>query len=297
MPIQTATTGQLANAQRIVIEQARFTAEHNAPMLGMMERMRLPKGAKSVTVPKVAQMTAAALADGVDLAGSEDIGMTTTSLTSGEIGLKVILTDKLIRQENEDAFRIVGRQMGDAVARKKDRDVIALFTALNGGTLLGSAGLDLEVGNVATLVGFAKANKFPNPVSIVHHPWATFHIALSFLGFAGGGAGGVPGAGAVMSTTSEGESLLKNFYEFSISGVHVYQDGNIDADGSGDGVGAVFSREAMVYLESVGFNTEQQRDASLRGTEVVVTADYGVFELDDSYGAGVTAQVSAEATA
>ena len=37
-------------------------------------------------------------------------------------------------RENEDAFRIVGKQMGDAVARKKDRDVIALFSALNGGT-------------------------------------------------------------------------------------------------------------------------------------------------------------------
>ena len=76
----------------------------------------------------------------------------------------------------------------------------------------------------------------------------------------------------------------------------VYQDGNIDADASGDGIGAVFSREALVYLESVGFNTEQQRDASLRGTEIVVTSDYGVFELDDTYGAPVTFQVSAEAT-
>ena len=266
-------------------------------MLGLVERMRLAKGAKSVTVPKVAQMTASALADGVDLGGSEDLGMTTTSLTTGEIGLKVILTDKLIRQENEDAFRIVGRQMGDAVARKKDRDVIALFSALNGGTDLGSAGRDMEIGNCSVLVAHSKANKFPSPVYIVHHPWATFHVALSFQGFAGGSAGGVPAAGAVMSTTNMGEGLLKNFWEFSVSGVPVYQDGNIDADASGDGIGAVFSREALVYLESVGFNTEQQRDASLRGTEIVVTSDYGVFELDDTYGAPVTFQVSAEATA
>jgi hypothetical protein len=265
-------------------------------MLGLIERMRLGKGEKSVTVPKVGQMTATVLSDGVDMADSADIGMTSTSLTTGEVGLKVILTDKLVRQENEDAFRIVGRQMGDAVARKKDLDVLALFSALNSGTDLGSAGRDMEIGNASTLVAFAKANKFPKPYHIVHHPWATFHVGLSMLGFAGGNAAGVPAAGIAGLPSSLGEALLRDFFEFSISGVPVYQDGNISEDGSGDGIGAVFSREAMVYLESVGFNTERERDASLRATELVVTCDYGVFELDDSYGAPVTFQVSVEAT-
>lgn len=297
MSIQTVTTGQLEDAQRIAIEQTRYTMEHNAPMLGLIERMRLGKGEKSITVPKVGQMTAANLSDGVDLASSEDIGMTSTSLTTGEVGLKVILTDKLVRQENEDAFRIVGRQMGDAVARKKDRDALALFAALNSGTDLGLAARDMEIGNVNVLIGFAKANKFPKPVSIVHHPWATFRASQSLFGLAGSaGAGGALGAGAVGLTSTLGESFLKDFFEFSVSGVPVYQDGNIDTDSDGDGVGAVFSREAMVYVESVGFNTERERDASLRATELVVTCDYGVFELDDTYGAPATFNTTAEAT-
>ena len=295
MGVQIATTGQLANAQRIAIEQTRYTAEHNAPCLGLIEKMTLSKGEKSVTVPKVGQMTASSLSDGVDMVDSQDIGMTTTSLTTGEVGLKVILTDKLVRQENEDAFRIVGKQMGDAVARKKDRDIIALFSALNGGTDLGSAGRDMELGNLNVLIGFAKANKFPKPLAIVHHPWATFHVSQSILGYAGAGTfGAVAGSGA--PAISEFAEMLRDFFEFSISGVPVYQDGNIDADGSDDGIGAIFSRESMVYLESKGFGTEQQRDASLRATELNVTCDYGVFELDDTYGAPVTMQVSAEAT-
>jgi hypothetical protein len=297
MSIQTATTGQLEDAQRIAIEQTRYTAEHNAPMMSLIEKMRLGKGEKSITVPKVGQMSATNLADGVDLASSEDIGMTSTSLTTGEVGLKVILTDKLVRQENEDAFRIVGRQMGDAVARKKDRDAIALFPALNGGVDLGStsAGYEMEIGNVAVLVGFAKANKFPKPVQIVQHPWATFRAAQSVMGITAGSAGAVMNAGAVGLSNSLGESLLKDFFEFSLSGVPVYQDGNIDANSTGDGTGAVFSREAMVYVESVGFSTERERDASLRATELVVTCDYGVFELDDTYGAPFSCNVAAEA--
>ena len=39
---------------------------------------------------------------------------------------------------------------------------------------------------------------------------------------------------------------------------------------------------------SVDTRTARQRDASLRATEGVMTSDYGVFELDDSRGAGFT---------
>ena len=35
-------------------------------------------------------------------------------------------------------------------------------------------------------------------------------------------------------------------------------------------------------------NQERERDASLRATELVVTADYGAFEIDDSRGASMT---------
>ena len=41
----------------------------------------------------------------------------------------------------------------------------------------------------------------------------------------------------------------------------------------------------MCIIESKAPGVERERDASLRGTEVVMVSDYGVFELDDSYGA------------
>lgn len=289
MTVQTATTGQLEDAQRIAIAEARFTAEHNMPMLGLIERMTLPKGHKSITVPKVAQMTANSLADGVDLTDTEDIGMTTTSLTTGEIGLKVILTDKLIRQESEDPMRIVGRQMGDAMARKKNSDVLALFSGFS--TDLGAAGRQLELSNLVPIITYAKANKFPMPIAFVHHPWALYEVGRSVTT-------GTP-SNAALSTIPDGFSadMLKDFFNFTINKVPVVEDGNITEDASGDGVGAIFSKNALVYVESVGFNTERERDASMRATELIITADYGVFELDDSYGAACTFNVAAIATA
>ena len=50
---QTATTGNLESAQKIIIASSRYTEEHNAPAMALIESFSLPKGAKQVTVPKV----------------------------------------------------------------------------------------------------------------------------------------------------------------------------------------------------------------------------------------------------
>jgi len=40
---QTATTGNLENAQRIIIAAARYTEEHNAPAMALIESFSLPR--------------------------------------------------------------------------------------------------------------------------------------------------------------------------------------------------------------------------------------------------------------
>ncbi|HEC65318.1 MAG TPA: hypothetical protein ENI23_08490 [bacterium] len=283
--IQTATTGNLASAQRIVIEQIRYTAEHSAPVINLVEKLRLAQGEKSITVPKVGQFTAADLTDGVDLVDTQDIGMTTTTLTTAEVGLKIILTDKLTRQANEDMFRVIGRQAGDAMARKKDTDLIALFTAFGGS--LGTAGASLTLQNLTGCIDFAKRNKFPAPVYAVQHPSTLFDVSLN---------------STIIPSLTQGlphgldEKLLKDFYKFMVNQVAVFEDGNISIDGSDDAIGAIFSKNAACYIESVGYDGRQQRDESLRATEQIVLADYGVFELDDGYGASMTYDAAANST-
>lgn len=290
MATQTATTGQLENAQNIVIAKARYTMEHSQPCVELVEHLNLGKGEKQMTVPKVAQATASDLVDGVDMVTTQDIGMTTTDLTTGEVGLKFIITDKLARQENEDVFAIIGRQMGDAMARKKDTDVIALFPALNTATSLGATTKTLTATNASACIAFAKAHKFPSPINIVHHPNAVYAITVS-LAITPGTAYPIPHGYA--------EDLLKDYFKMTLSQVAVFEDGNIAGgygDVAGDGMGAIFSKNAMCVLDQKGFGTERERDASLRANEVVVTADYGCWELDDSYGAPMTYSVAAIAT-
>ena len=285
----TATTGNLENAQNIIITAARFTEEHNAPAMALIEQMNLPKGAKQVTVPKVGQMTVSDLQDGFDIVDEEEIGMTTVDLTASEVGAKVILTDKLIRQSANNIFSIVGRQLGDAMARKKDTDVHALYSGLNDGTLLGASTKTMSLQNLAAAIAVAKGQKFGTQIYVLHHPFATFDIANTAV-TATGQAAGIPDGFAT--------DLLNNFFSNirPINGVPVFEDGNLAVDATGDAVGVIADKSALGVLKSVDTRTERQRDASMRATEIIITADYGVFEIDDTKGAGFKLNATAPAT-
>ena len=174
---QTSTTGNLENAQKIIISAARYTEEHNAPALALIESFSLGKGEKQVTVPKVGQMSMSDLVDGQDIIDEEELGMTTVDLTASEVGAKVILTDKLVRQSAPNVMSIIGRQLGDGMARKKDSDVLALYTNLNGGTKLGAATKFMKASNVQAVIAYAKANKFGSQLYILHHPNAVAYLS------------------------------------------------------------------------------------------------------------------------
>ena len=81
-----------------------------------------------------------------------------------------------------------------------------------------------------------------------------------------------------------------------LNGVPIFEDGNLTVDSSDDAIGVIADKSALAVLKSVDTNTERQRDASLRATELVMTADYGVFELDDSRGAAMTFDAAAPST-
>jgi len=284
---QTADTSNLEKASKTIIAASRYTEEHNAPALALIESFSLPKGAKQVTVPKVSQMTVSDLVDGQDIVDEEEIGMTTVDLTSSEVGAKVIITDKLAREQQSNVFSMIGKQLGDAMARKKDTDVHSLYSALNGGVTLGANATSMTLAFVSAAIAYAKANKFGSQVYILQHPNAVFDIANT----------------AVTASTTYpvpngwSEDLLGNFWSGlrPLNGVPIFEDGNL-AVTSNNAIGIIAAKEALAVLKSVDTRTENQRDASMRATEVILTSDYGVFELDDSKGAPLTFDAAAPAT-
>ncbi len=287
MPIQTATTGNLEVASKIAFAQCRQTMEANQPCVELISHATLKKGEKQLTWPKVGQMTAQSLTDGIPYTASESIGMTSTDLTTGEVGLLVILTDKLLYQENEDVFGIIGVQMGNAMARKKNRDAIALYAGLNGGTSLGGAGKTMSMANLAGAMAQMDNTNAPRPYSVVQHPYAVFALTKSIS---------ITPMATYPIPDGFAADKLKDFYKMNINGVPIFQTADIDRDTLEDAVGAIFSKSAMCIVESKAPTTEKARDILLRGYKVTLTSDYGCWEIDDGYGFPLTFDAAAPST-
>lgn len=269
--IQTSTTGNLQKMSRIMLTKARYTEEHNMPVVALIDRFNLAKGHYQLDIPKVAQMTAGDLVDGQDLIDSEDISPEIVSATAAEVGLKVVITDRLLRQNNENVFSIIGRQMGDAMARKKDTDAIALFSGFDD-TYGGDKAITLAL--ASGVIANAKENKYGNPLFIVHHPNVIYTVSQAV---------GNTIATYPLPDVFNKPAVKDYFTGVKIGGVPFFEDGNIEAvSGQTYGYGIIAHKSAMGYLVASAKSERRQRDESLRATEVIVVEEYGMFEADDS---------------
>ena len=285
--VQTSSTGNLQNMSRIMLASARYTEEHNAPMVGLIEKFNLGKGEYQLTIPKVAQMDAEDLVEGRDMIDSEDIDISTVTATTAEVGLKVIVTDTLLQQNNEDVFKIIGRQMGDAMARKKDTDIIALFPTLNGAVKLGADNANFTLANASAVIATAKADQFGSDIFVVHHPNALWKLATD--------------VGNTLATyplpDAFNKPAVKDYWTgIKLSGVPFFEDGNIQTVTDNSGYGVIADKTAMGHLAARARREERERDISLRAFEVVVTEDYAVFEVDDTRGAAIQYEIGNPAT-
>ncbi len=278
------STSDLEKMQRTVIAKAKFTREHQGLMIGLATRFELGQGEKTLTIPKMSSFADAEdLSDGVDMTSAQQIANTYTDLTCSEIGVKAIVTDKLIRQMNESVFNMCGKLLGDSMGRKVEKDGNALFDGFS--TSLGAAGTAITTGYIATAVtrlesGVATATSgstepAPRPYAYVGHP---FQVKIIMDSVAKVGTYPLP----------EGWSaqMLRDYWKgsFDIYGLPVFAQGLLTIDASADCKGAIFSKEAIGYIVAKEAYTERQRDASLRAWELVHVQDSDWAEIDDGYG-------------
>ena len=288
MSIQTATTAELDEAQRKIIAKTLFTEEFARPASNLVQQFTLGQGEKTLSVPKVGQMSAAKLIDGVDMIDSQDIGMVVNDFSPIEAGLKVIITDKLVRQLNESVFTMVGEQMGEAMGRIVEEDVIALYSALNGGTVLGADGSEMGLDNLAACIAKAKANKYGDQLVIVHHPNAIYTVTKDFV---------LTTSNQRLDAPQFVDSVVKDFYAFSLNGVPIFVTGLIPKESGVDsGIGAIFDKRALGMLVSQGLTSYMEHDGSMRASELGTVKDYLAFEVDDSRGAGMQYEIGDWAT-
>lgn len=253
-----------------IIAQARFTAEENSLLAGLITRYEIGNQAgKTIQVPKYPAISAADLTEGTDMS-STTVSTSSVNITVAEVGAQVLLTDMAAMGAGNPAQEL-GTVLGNAIATKMDKDIIALFDGFSAS--FGATTQELSVADIFKAAATLRANKVMGQMSAVLHPYQAYALKANLTNtFANPNGGDAQNA------------AMRNGYVGTIAGIDIYESANIVVDGSGDAKGAVFAPEAMAIAMKRDFQIEPQRDASNRAWELNATAVYGVGELDDSYG-------------
>ena len=265
-----STTTTLSDLFVNIVAQARFTAEEQSIMRNLVTVYNIEAQAgTTIQVPKYPAVAAADLTEGTDMT-STTVSTSSVSVTVGEVGAQVFLTDMATMGAGNPADEL-GTVLGNAIATKMDTDAIALFDGFS--TSLGATTTELTVSYLFQAAATLRANKAPGRLVGVFHPYQTYALKANLTNtFAN------PNGGDLQN------EAMRSGYVGTIAGIDIFESANVAVDGSGDAKGAVFAPEAIMMAMKRDFNLEPERDASNRGFELNATAVYGVAELDDAYG-------------
>ena len=276
--ITISSTSNLASHQRIVFAEARFDLQYKEIMTNLVTNFTLPPGAKQLTVPKFTALTASGLTEGVDMTTPQQLASTTIDITTSEVGIMVTVSRRLVKQQVEDIFRVVGRLLSDSLAKKEDQDGLSQIDSFSksspgASNALTMAHLRGAVAYIAT--GGTTGQPGPEPIVFVLHPEQLSDIVA---GIAPIGTYGIP--------HGISEDITKNYYRGNIPvyGSPIFVDGNITRDSSDDAKGGAFSKMAMMFTRSQEWLIDTQHDASLRADEMILTTEYSWDEYEDGWG-------------
>jgi N4-gp56 family major capsid protein len=273
MAVTTSTLTQELYAN--IVQSALYTLSENTIIRPVVRNYDMTGTPGLVAqVPIYPALTAGGLTEGTDITTPTSFDTTSKTITAAEVGVLVTLTDLSKESANEDVAAAIGRQIGDAMAVKVDTDLAALFSGFS--NVVGSGARELSVEDFFKAAAILRNNKAPGPYVSVIHPYHAFQIKKQLTN-----AGGVPMS---HNLSDVGNVALRDGFVGRIAGIDIFESTVISGDSAGAFVGGVMSQDALGYMVKRGMRIEEQRDASLRATEIVGSMAYGVSEIFDAYG-------------
>jgi N4-gp56 family major capsid protein len=264
-----------------MIAEALFVASEASIMRNLVRNYTLPKNSgKVIQVPIYPVVAAAAVAEATDLANTA-ISTSKADLTVSEVGVMTTVTDMAVNTAESDVIKDLGKLFGEGIARKIDADLMLLFDGFSGA--VGAADAAITVAKIFEAVSKLKQAGVPsNDMSCVLHPAVAYDLKANMTN-----------TFANPNPTDLANEALRTGFVGQLAGVNVYESSNMANTGTGgDFKGGLFHKDALGLAMLQDIKIETQRDASIRGTEIVATAVYGVGELHDSYGIEVLADSS-----
>lgn len=228
------------------------------------------------------QISAESVADGVDYSNPTTFGKSTlATFTPGEVIAQVLLTDQNIETDPDNARNDAALELGNAMATKIDTDLVGSFSGFTTDKGDG-AGQAASLANFAAAIAVLRNNKAPTPIYIVLHPYH-WHDIWNGLG---------QPAATYANLDAITSQALRDYYVMDLIGARWFVSANISVDGSDDAISGVFNPQAIGFDSRRAPRLEPERDASLRGWELNMTAGYAYGVIRNTFGVKFTADAT-----
>jgi N4-gp56 family major capsid protein len=277
-------TDELSELLPSIVAEAMFQAQERSIMRNLVRNYNMSPGTgTTITVPIWADTAAGVLTEGTDMSNT---ALNTTSATLSVVsrGVMATITDLALKTSASNVIADAGRVMGAAVAKKLDQDLISLFDGFT--TEVGSAAAVMTSADIfEALSRLRNAGVSGNDLACVVHPYIAYDIKSSLTSAFDGSR-----------SADLANEAMKSGYVATIAGVDVYESANVPVANESGGVtdykSAIFTKDALGLAMLDDISIETQRDASMRGSELVCTANYGFGKLNDAWGVEVHSKTS-----
>ena len=266
-----STSSTLSELYTEIVAEAQFVASEKSIMRNLVKNYAITGGGKAVEVPVYANVSASAVAEATDLSNTA-IDPTSVTITASEVGVMTTLTDLARNSAPRNVAGDIGKLFGEALARKQDADLIALFDGFS--TTLGDGTTAISPAVIFNALSTLRANALPaSECAVVLHPKIAYDLKS-----------GLTNTFAGLDTENSNEALRSGFVG-TLAGMPIFETSNMANTGTaGDYKGGAMHKDALAIAMMQDVKIETQRDASLRADEIVATSVYGVGEIHDSYG-------------
>jgi N4-gp56 family major capsid protein len=271
------TTTVSAELYANIVQAALFTLSEQTVIRPLVRNYDMT-GTPGLTaqVPIYPAISAGNLTEGTDITSGTAFDATSAEIVCSEKGALVALSDLSREAATDDVAAAIGRQLGDAMAKKVDTDLAALFSGFS--NQVGSGAAEITVQDLFKAAATLRNNNAPGPYVCVLHPYQAYQIKSQLTN---------AGNTNMVNPSDIGNQALRDGFIGNIAGMQVFESTVVSGDSAGAFVGAAMSQDALGYVVKRNMRIEEQRDASLRSTEIVGSMAYGVKEIFDAYGVGI----------